>query len=235
MTVPSRPEAARLLCSLQPPDWLIRHSCAVADVAAWLARRVVARGRALDVTLVETAALLHDVDKALPPVDPAAHLPHGEGSAAWLESIGYGELGPLVRDHPVTRLALDEHETWMRTASLEARVVAYADKRAGGRLESMEARFASWRRRYPGGPQARVSAGRPAADRPHAGTDLPGAALSGRAQRAGWDQAIASIVRTRADALEAQVCAAAGVHPGDVRRLRWARRAVRAACAETRG
>ncbi len=28
--------------------------------------------------------------------------------------------------------------------------MAYADKRAGQRLESMDARFASWRRRYPG-------------------------------------------------------------------------------------
>ena len=27
--------------------------------------------------------------------------------------------------------------------------MAYADKRAGQRLESMDARFASWRRRYP--------------------------------------------------------------------------------------
>ena len=30
-------------------------------------------------------------------------------------------------------------------------VVAYADKRAGQRLKSMDARFASWRRRYPDG------------------------------------------------------------------------------------
>jgi len=29
--------------------------------------------------------------------------------------------------------------------------VAYADKRAGQRLEPMAARFASWARRYPGG------------------------------------------------------------------------------------
>jgi hypothetical protein len=30
-------------------------------------------------------------------------------------------------------------------------IVAYADKRGGQRLESMDARFASWRRRYPSG------------------------------------------------------------------------------------
>jgi hypothetical protein len=36
-------------------------------------------------------------------------------------------------------------------ASQEERIVAYADKRAGQRLEPMAERFASWQRRYPGG------------------------------------------------------------------------------------
>jgi hypothetical protein len=56
-----------------------------------------------------------------------------------------------VRDHPVTRLAEDGYPRWHATASREARIVAYADKRAGQRLEPMAGRFASWRRRYPGG------------------------------------------------------------------------------------
>ena len=38
---------------------------------------------------------------------------------------------------------------WAAFASREERIVAYADRRAGQRLESMDARFASWRRRYP--------------------------------------------------------------------------------------
>jgi hypothetical protein len=214
MTVPTRPEAARLLSSLRPPPWLIRHSCAVADVAAWLVRCVASRGHAVDIGLVESAALLHDVDKALPPGDPAARLPHGEGSAAWLAAMGHPELSLPVRDHPVTRLASDEHETWMRTSSLEARVVAYADKRAGGRLEPMEARFASWRRRYPDGP---------------AGPDANGG------DRGGWDGELATAVRARAAALEADVCAAAGITPPEVRRLRWARRAMAAAAVDRAG
>ena len=69
--------------------------------------------------------------------------------------------------------------------------MAYADKRAGQRLESMDARFASWRRRYP----------------------------------AGWDD-VAALVATRARELERSVCEAAGVAPGDVRRLRWSGRAI---------
>ncbi len=52
--------------------------------------------------------------------------------------------------HPVTRLLDgDGYRRWAAFASREERIVAYADKRAGQRLESMDARFGSWRRRYP--------------------------------------------------------------------------------------
>ena len=194
MTIPSRPDAARLLLSLAPPEWFLRHACAVADVGAWLARRAAARDRDVDVQLVATAALLHDVDK-LPAAGAPAALRHGDGSAAWLEARGWGELAEVVRDHPVTRLADDGYGAWAHAASLEALIVAYADKRAGQRLEPMAERFAGWRRRYPTG------SGRTA--------DMTG------------------LVEARAAELERVVCAAAGVGPADVGRLRWSRRVLR--------
>jgi hypothetical protein len=123
---------------------------------------------------------------------------HGEGSAAWLEARGWTELASCVRDHPVTLLADDAGAARLAAGPLGARVVAYADKRAGQRLEPMAARFASWHRRYPAG-------------------------------RSGWNADVAALVLARAGALERDVCAAAGVDPGDVRRLRWSRRALREA------
>jgi HD superfamily phosphodiesterase len=210
MTVPTRREAARLLRSLEPPEWLLRHSCAVADVAAWLTARAAANGQALDSGLVAAAALLHDVDK-LPSAGAPAHLRHGEASAAWLTAGGWPELGRAVVGHPVTRLAEAGYEAWAAGASLEAKIVAYADKRAGQRLEPMDERFASWRRRYPTGPGEHL-AGRPG----HA---------------SGWDDDRTGLVHARARALELEVCAAAGVRPEDVRRLRWSRRALRDAGA----
>jgi hypothetical protein len=151
MTVPSRAAAAALLLSLDPPAWALAHARAVAEVAAWLARRIEAHGTPVDRGVVEAAALLHDVDKLLPSDDPVRALPHGEGSAAWLTRRGHGELARPVAGHPVWRLA-DEawSRRWTASASVEDRIVAYADKRAGQRLEPMEARFASWDRRYPG-------------------------------------------------------------------------------------
>ena len=202
MTIPSRSEAARLLRSLEPPEWFLRHACAVADVAAWLARRAAVRGLDVDTVLVDTSALLHDVDK-LPSgeirsvLGPRSAMRHGDGSAAWLEQRGWGELAAVVRDHPVTRLADPDYEAWVASAPLEALIVAYADKRAGQRLGPMAERFASWNRRYATGSR--------------------------------WDDHESALIEARAAELERVVCAAAGVDPADVRRLRWSRRALRAA------
>jgi HD domain len=196
MTVPGRVEAASLLLSLDPPPWFVRHARAVAEVAGWLAARIDARGSAVDRRVVEVAALLHDADKILPADDPARALPHGEGSAAWLTRMGHAELARAVAGHPVTRLLDREgYRRWAAFASREERIVAYADKRAGQRLESMDARFASWDRRY----GDRTSYGREPA----------------------WGGDARVAVRARARRLEADVCRAAGVAPSDVRRLSW--------------
>jgi HD domain-containing protein len=216
MTVPGRVEAASLLLSLDPPVWFARHARAVAEVAAWLAARFEASGVAVDRRLVEAAGLLHDADKALPADHPARALPHGDGSASWLAARGHPELAAAVAGHPVTRLLEgDAFECWTAVASPEELIVAYADKRAGQRLEPMDGRFASWRRRY-GNPDARSA--------------------SGIRDAATWAEA-----RARADRLEQDVCRVAGVAPRDVRRLAWtgdalavAGRAVRAVASNQR-
>jgi hypothetical protein len=208
MTIPGRVDAASLLLSLDPPTWFVRHARAVAEVAGFLAIRIDGRGITVDRRLVEAAALLHDVDKVLPEGDPARGLPHGDGSADWLTRHGHPELARAVAAHPVTRLLDGErYRRWSAFASREERIVAYADKRAGQRLESMDDRFASWRRRYP----------RVAADEGQDGAD------------AGWDDAAMQAVRSRAARLEADVCRAAGIAPDDVRRLRWTAPALRVA------
>jgi HD superfamily phosphodiesterase len=148
MAVPGRVEAASALLELDPPGWFVRHSTGVAEVAAFLAARAAARGSTLDRRLAETAALLHDVDKVLPKSDPARRLPHGRGSAAWLERLGYGELAAAATAHPVTLLLTDDPGADPK-AALEALIVAYADKRVEQRLAPMAQRFVGWKRRYP--------------------------------------------------------------------------------------
>jgi hypothetical protein len=188
MTVPGRVAAAALLSSLDPPTWFVAHARAVADVAGFLAARIEANGVAIDRGLVEAAALLHDVDKILPSDEPARALPHGMGSAKWLTDRGHPELARSVAGHPVTRLVDGEaFRRWAAFASREERVVAYADKRAGQRLESMDARFASWHRRYPGTWDAstwRLVRGR--ADRLEADICRAAAILPAQVRRLAW-------------------------------------------------
>jgi hypothetical protein len=96
-------------------------------------------------------------------------------------------------------------ETWTRTATLEARIVAYADKRAAQHLAPMDARFARWRRKYPPGSGHVVR----------------------RSGSAVWSEEAFELAEQRARDLEREVCEAAGVDPRDVDRLRWSRRALR--------
>jgi putative nucleotidyltransferase with HDIG domain len=202
MSVPGRAEAAALLLSVHPSPRLVRHSRAVAEVAAFLAARIAARGVAIDRRLVEVSALLHDIDKALPKTDPLRHVPHGEGSAGWLRQRGFPELAPVVANHPVSCLAESvslRRPSWSGFDSIEAAVVSYADKRARQRVLPMSERFAIWRRKYPAAP---------------AGSDDP------------WSADRQASIADRAARLEADVCQAAGVAPADVRRLRWAGRAL---------
>jgi putative nucleotidyltransferase with HDIG domain len=199
MSVPGRVEAAALLLALEPPAWHLRHSRAVAEVAGWIALRAARRDGALDRRLVESAALLHDLDKAPGYGRRADDDHHGAAGAAWLRTRGFAELAAAVAGHPVVRLADPTAERWLAEATLEVRIVAYADKRAGQRLEPMERRFADWRRRYPLG------------------------------REGAWSEAALATIRERASRLEREVCAAAGLEPHEVRRLPWTGAALAAA------
>jgi hypothetical protein len=148
--------------------------------------------------------LLHDVDKLEPVNRQVDSLAHADGAAAWLASQGYPELGPVIVGHPVTRLVdAGWFEAWFAAATPEALIVAYADKRAGQRLESMANRFASWKRRNP----------------PAVGDRQPNA----------WTEETFQTVRLRAERLERRVCSLSAVAPADVRRLPWTGRALAAA------
>jgi putative nucleotidyltransferase with HDIG domain len=149
MAVPTRTEALSLLMSTAPSPRLLQHMTVVAEVAAFLAYRAGQAGLAVDRRMAETAALLHDVDKALPPDHPDKALGHGAAGAAWLREAGHPELARTLIAHPVTRLAEPDAVRWVAEAPIEERIVTYADKRATQRVVSLEQRFDRWRRRHP--------------------------------------------------------------------------------------
>ena len=165
MAVPTREAAARILVELKAPAWLRTHSAAVAEVAAFLAARVRERGRDVPADLPETAALLHDVDKAPPLRALRAALGHGTAGASWLAGRGYAELGPAISSHPATRLADEgEFNRWLREASPTELIVSYADKRAMKDVVTLTRRFAKWETNHPER-AATIARGRVLADR----------------------------------------------------------------------
>jgi uncharacterized domain HDIG len=151
MSVPTRTQAAAILRDLAPSEKLLNHSAAVAEVCAFLCAALTRQGVALNSDLAESAALLHDLDKALPAGDPYRAMGHGTGGAAWLRDHDLAELADAVASHPVYVLGnAESYEVWATATSLEARLVAYSDKRAIQDLVSLHDRFERWNRRYPG-------------------------------------------------------------------------------------
>ena len=149
MAVPTRTEALSLLMSTAPSPRLLQHMTVVAEVASFLAYRATRAGVAVDRRLVETAALLHDVDKALPREHPLKPLGHGPAGAAWLTEAGHPELARALMAHPVSRFAEVDAAAWVTDGPIEERIVTYADKRATQRVVSLEQRFDRWRRKHP--------------------------------------------------------------------------------------
>ena len=153
MSVPSRVEAAALVRGLRPNAKLLQHSTAVAEIASFLATAMTRRGVALDATAVETAALLHDVDKMLPDDDPLKPLGHGAAGAEWLRQRDHAELAPAVASHPVMAMGTAaSYESWADAAGLVGQIVTYSDKRARQDLITLDDRFARWHERYPNSP-----------------------------------------------------------------------------------
>jgi putative nucleotidyltransferase with HDIG domain len=149
MAIPTRLEAAGLLLTFRPVTGILEHSMICADVASSLAQAVARAGHRVDGALVETAALLHDLDKALAVDDPLRALGHGHAGARWLETHGYPELAPAVDSHPVGRLVEQPYPAWVAATTLEQRLVAYADKRSQRHVVSLDERFARWVRKHP--------------------------------------------------------------------------------------
>ncbi len=149
MTIPTRLEAAGLLLALRPVNGILEHSMVTADVASFLAEAMAREGHPVDRALVESASLLHDLDKALPSDDPLRAMGHGHAGARWLETNGLEELAPAVDSHPVGRLSEQPYADWVAATTLEQRLVAYADKRSQRRVVTLDERFARWTRKHP--------------------------------------------------------------------------------------
>lgn len=132
--IPAPAEAEALLALHGGGEHGLAHGRGVAGVALALALALVrtpdARGAALDLELVESAALLHDIAKGQPG--------HEQAGAALLEGLGYGPVARIVAAHrDIAPPAQGE-----APQLTERELVYLADKLVqGGTRVSLERRF----------------------------------------------------------------------------------------------
>lgn len=140
MTIPTIEECFILMKQMAMPDHILRHSLLVANIAKTIATDFGASGIPVDVELVESAALLHDIGKARALVTKEDH---GVLGAKLLTDEGYGELAPIVLGH-IGLTSFDEDEPFTETL-----IVNYSDKRVmHDTIVSLEVRFNDLERRY---------------------------------------------------------------------------------------
>jgi putative nucleotidyltransferase with HDIG domain len=119
-TSPAAVTCRRLLVAHSVPTHIRQHSAQVARVARGLAEALHEHGEALDVGLIEAAALLHDIAKAPCLV---SHLDHASEGGRVLRGLGLDAVAALVERH----VLLGDWNP--RGPVTGAEVVNYADKR----------------------------------------------------------------------------------------------------------
>lgn len=121
------------------PDYKRVHMHLVCRVAIFFAEQLHAKaGITINTDLLSAAALLHDIDKAIPRVGSEHHPDTG---VRILREAGMSEVADVVKTHPVHAI-LDQNispKTW------EEKILFLADKMVKLEIIDVDRRFALWR------------------------------------------------------------------------------------------
>lgn len=140
MIIPSRYECLALMEQVRMHPHIQKHCFMVAEVALYLARFLNQTGTSLDLRLIESGALLHDIAK---PRSLTTGEKHDEIGAKMLEDWGYSSLSSIVREHA----GMDPDRA--RGPITESVLVNYADKRVRHyEIVTLEDRFLDLIERY---------------------------------------------------------------------------------------
>ncbi|MCX8116333.1 MAG: HDIG domain-containing protein [Desulfobacterota bacterium] len=138
--IPTREDCLRLMVERGMLGNIFDHSLVVARVALFLSVRLNRKGQRLDLSLVEAAALLHDLTKTECLRTKEDHALTG---SRVLKEMGYHRLGEVVAAHIHLSKPMDPYRV------SEEEVVNYADKRVRhDQIVSLEERFEDLKGRY---------------------------------------------------------------------------------------
>ncbi|MCX6798817.1 MAG: HDIG domain-containing protein [Candidatus Diapherotrites archaeon] len=133
--LPTRKQCLELLRKYDAPEHMVEHSLAVEKVAVFLAEKMRAAGKKIDVDLVSRAALLHDIGK---PESLRTGVSHGERGKEILLAEGMpAAVAGTAKSHALYIIcAKKPFRGW------EEKIVFYADKRVNHtEIVSLEERF----------------------------------------------------------------------------------------------
>ena len=120
MKIPSPNRCLDLIRSMDMLEHIVTHSRRVCQVAVCIAEHLNHQSRQPNLRLVIAAALLHDITKTRSFKTGENHANTG---ATLMESLGYQEVGNIVRQH----VRLDTYS--VSDSITEVEIVNYADKR----------------------------------------------------------------------------------------------------------
>jgi len=137
MKLPSREKCFEYLKEYKLPENIVKHSLKVNQIAVFLARRLKEKGVLVDVSAVDRASLLHDLDK----IKTLKNHKHGIVTEEILRKKGYASLGRLAKFHRFDYVL--KLKTW------EEKIINYADKRCvEDNIVTLKQRFAYLDRKY---------------------------------------------------------------------------------------
>ena len=118
--IPPKGECLDLMKRYNGMGNIIQHCIKVAEIALSISTALNRRGENLNLNVVEAAALLHDITKTR---SFKTGENHADTGSRLLESMGYKEVGDIVRQH----VRLDTYS--VSDSITEVEIVNYADKR----------------------------------------------------------------------------------------------------------
>ncbi len=147
MNLPSDNECFRIIRDMEMMDHILDHSVMVSSVAVCLARHLKIIYPDINVDLVKKAALLHDITKTR---SFATGEVHSETGGELLETLGYQEIGNIIRQHVILDVRSDTGPV------SESEIVNYADKRVlHDHVVSLEERLSYIKVKYGSKPEFR--------------------------------------------------------------------------------
>lgn len=136
--IPTSSEARQLWDTYTLPTAKRNHCALVAGLAVWLGNRLTQKTAIhINLSLLEAAGLLHDIDKAVPRKTGERH---PDTAVRLLREQAFTEVADLVRTHPLH--AILDHN--LSPKSWEEKLLYLSDKMVKHAIISVDERFALW-------------------------------------------------------------------------------------------